>query len=332
MSMASRLNENDKTFHKIEHKVDKNTAYLKQLAYHSIDVEARSRRNNLIFYGLADSYNEDTYALLNEFFEFNLNIDLSTMCIQRVHRLGSIGRARSVSHTPRRPIIAGFRDYKDTEYILEQASMLQNTRFGIDRDYPKEISEARKRLWGQYKLEKSKRRSNVRLLYPAKLVVNGDVIADEFPDWHEIMQLDRLSLFRPAITGDQNINVTVNHSVFSTETDIDSRGSLTSKTQSTCSSSSTCTQSQDMPTPTTLLNTDVSPMATQTSHGSNSTQSSPSILREPKLNWPNVNNAGVSSIGQSQLRTGERILTSTPTTTGSGKLRADQPINNNGNR
>jgi len=45
--------------------INKHTQYLKKLAYHSIDIEARSRRNNLIFYGLADLRDGDTYGLLS---------------------------------------------------------------------------------------------------------------------------------------------------------------------------------------------------------------------------------------------------------------------------
>ena len=137
------------------------------------------------------------------------------------------------------------------------------------------------------------------------------------------MQLGRLSLFRPTITVDQTINNTVNHTAF-----LDSRGSVTDNKQSITSASSTCTRSQNTPTPTQRFNTDVSPMLTQTSNDTKSTQSSPSILREPKLKWPNVNNVGSPLVGQSELRTGERFLTSTPTNTASGKPRADQPINN----
>ena len=105
--------------------------------------------------------------------------------------------------------------------------MLHGTRFGIDRDYPKEISEARKRLWGQYKQEKSTNRSNVKLLYPAKLLVNGQVKADEFPDWHAIMTIDRCAIFKQPISDNLSQNSTVNHTAFSAETEIDSRGSHT---------------------------------------------------------------------------------------------------------
>lgn len=127
---------------------------MKQLAYHSIDTEARSRRNNLIFYGLADVRAENTYELLSQFCSDHLDFDLGDYFVQRVHRLGSLRRASGITQTPRRPIIVAFRDFGDTEFILQQARKLKHTRYSIDRDYPKEIASARKRLWGRYRNER----------------------------------------------------------------------------------------------------------------------------------------------------------------------------------
>ena len=42
---------------------NRNTDMLKTLAYKSIDLEARSRRNNLIFWGLAENVNENNQLL-----------------------------------------------------------------------------------------------------------------------------------------------------------------------------------------------------------------------------------------------------------------------------
>ena len=50
-------------------------------------------------------------------------------------------------------MIIRLRDYADTEIILERAYTLKGTQFGMDRDYPKEIADARKFL---YKSEKAK--------------------------------------------------------------------------------------------------------------------------------------------------------------------------------
>ena len=68
LNMAAKQNTTEQTVKTIEKRLDLNTEYMKQLAYHSIDIEARSRRNNLIFYGLAECENEDTYELLERFF------------------------------------------------------------------------------------------------------------------------------------------------------------------------------------------------------------------------------------------------------------------------
>ena len=46
---------------------NKNTDMLKTLAYKSIDLEARSRRNNLIFWGLAENVRENCFAVIRDF-------------------------------------------------------------------------------------------------------------------------------------------------------------------------------------------------------------------------------------------------------------------------
>jgi hypothetical protein len=62
--------------------------FTKLQLYHSIEDNARSRRNNLIFYGLADMRNENCLEVLTEFLSDWLGTDLERMYIQRVHRLG----------------------------------------------------------------------------------------------------------------------------------------------------------------------------------------------------------------------------------------------------
>ena len=139
-----------------------------------------------------------------------MNIDLDGMCVQRVHRLGSMVKARRTSQTPRRPIIAAFRDYRDTEYIMQNATKLFGSRYGIDRDYPKEIAMARKRLW-EHQKSSYKSGEYVKIVFPAKLIVNGRCVADEFPDWQEILSKDRLQFVN---------HVPSSRNVYSIDTDI----------------------------------------------------------------------------------------------------------------
>ena len=172
---------------------------MKLLEYKSIDLEARNRRCNLIFRGHPEVLNQDDCeAIITSFLKRYL--DIEDVFIQRAHRLGNISAvgSRPGSFAPRRaqsrPIIALFRDYKDVERILASAYKLRDTNFGINRDYPPEIVNARSNLWADYKLEKSRHREgSVYIGFPAKLVVDRKVIRDEFPDWKEVLKGSRVA-------------------------------------------------------------------------------------------------------------------------------------------
>ena len=103
---------------------------IKQLQYRSIDQEARSRRQNLLFYNIPEERGEDVKHTLSNLIESRLHIP-GTVSIQRVHRLGA---ARQTQTKPR-PIIAYFGDYCDIELIMGAAKKLAGTKIGISRDY-----------------------------------------------------------------------------------------------------------------------------------------------------------------------------------------------------
>ena len=156
----------------------------------------RSRRNNLIFRGFSEVVgNDDCVSIIQNFLSDQL--DMQDVTIQRAHRLGSL-RGSGIrpgyvgQRRKNRPIIVCFRDYKDVQEILAKAHTLQGTEFGINRDYPDEIVKARSRLWGDYKAEKPKYpRGKVYIGFPAKLVVAGEVVRDEFPDWQGVLKGSR---------------------------------------------------------------------------------------------------------------------------------------------
>ena len=175
------------------------------LEYKSIDAEVRSRRNNLIFRGVVENnINEDCESLVKSVVSENLGLDFD-MYIQRAHRLGGrqtrgrsgsvLGRATQARPPLKpRPIIACFRDYQDLETIIANAYKLKDTDISIHRDYPKEIVNARSELWPMYKSEKQNNpRAKVSIGFPAKLIVNGSVIANKFPDWYDILRGTRIN-------------------------------------------------------------------------------------------------------------------------------------------
>ena len=85
-----------------------------------------------------------------------------------------------------------FRDYSDVENILANSYKLADTNYGVSRDYPKEIVTARSQLWPMYKSEKGKfPKRKVSIGFPAKLIVDGPVIEDKFPDWFAVLRGSR---------------------------------------------------------------------------------------------------------------------------------------------
>ena len=92
---------------------------------------------------------DDCIAEVSCFLEDKLGLDGDEISIQRAHRIGRVQRqtliGRSANARPR-PLIALFRDYQDVELVLSNANKLQGTPFGINRDYPREIINARKTL------------------------------------------------------------------------------------------------------------------------------------------------------------------------------------------
>ena len=172
---------------------NRNTDMLKTLAYKSIDIEARSRRNNLIFWGLVENRNENCFALIRQFIKNELDLDSDRMYLARAHRLGSI---RTGPGLRKRPIIVNFRDFCDTEAIMGNAHLLRGTPFSVDHDLPKEINAARKLLWNEVKSIKEKKpRAKCQIIYPAKLLVDGKLVRDELPDWNEVLKGSRLGDF-----------------------------------------------------------------------------------------------------------------------------------------
>jgi hypothetical protein len=160
---------------------------MKTLEYKSIDQEARSRRNNLLFWGVPESTKpvEDCVSAVLELVREQLEIDPdSTMTIQRAHRVGQKRARLGPRDTMKpRPIVACFRDGSDVDFKLGNTYKLKDTELGVSIDYPKEINDARKSLWPRFKEAKRDGTKRVFMKYPARLVINDVVVEDCFPNW-----------------------------------------------------------------------------------------------------------------------------------------------------
>jgi hypothetical protein len=178
----------------VETKMSEHEFRIKLLEYKSIDLEERSRRNNLIFGGIPESKDENCFQVISDFLQTNLQVEPCPP-MSRAHRLGRFKPGTT------RPIIVYFLDTRDTEFVLSRANMLRGTNFNINRDFPKEIVAARKSIWPEYKrLRAAHTESKISIVYPAKLVKDGRVIHDAFPQWNLVMQGNRIPISKPVFT------------------------------------------------------------------------------------------------------------------------------------
>lgn len=210
-SLYGRVQDVETKVHNLKLTTEAHDQRIKLVEYKSLDLEARSRRSNLIFRGHPENVEDDDCAsIIRRFLEEKLSIE-KDIYIQRAHRLGNVRRRRAgpggKTDTRPRPIIVCFRDAQDIDLILQNAYKLKDTQFGIHRDYPKEILNARSSLWPSYKQAKANNpRADVSIGYPAKLLINGRVVADKFPNWREVLRGSRTSEPVVRTTPEQSLN------------------------------------------------------------------------------------------------------------------------------
>ena len=113
---------------------------------------------------------------------------------ERAQRIGRSGARAPGNDGPKtRSIIVCFRDNKDVEIIMLNASRLKHKpQYGITRYYPSEIVQARSRLWSDYKRAKREGNASVFIGFPAKLIINRHV-RDEFPEWNITIKMSRIT-------------------------------------------------------------------------------------------------------------------------------------------
>ncbi|XP_070385574.1 uncharacterized protein [Dermacentor albipictus] len=107
------------------------------------DTNKRSRRNNLIVFGLCDCENEswrDSEKKAIAFFHTELEQTITTEDIERAHRLGKFREGKN------RPIIVNFCRFKVKEQLLSCGSRLKDKEYAIREDFSPAIRYARSKL------------------------------------------------------------------------------------------------------------------------------------------------------------------------------------------
>lgn len=137
-----------------------------------LDLKSRNMRDNLVFTNIPERNEEDTEAVLTEFFENKLHI--RNICFERVHRI-RLKNPTSHQGPKIRPIIAKFTFFKDRERVRKSGRMLKGTNFGIQEQFPDEIEKRRKPL---YPILRTARRNQQRAaIVKDKLYVDGKEVS-----------------------------------------------------------------------------------------------------------------------------------------------------------
>ena len=148
---------------------------LKKLEERIIDVQARSMRDNLVFYNLPETESEHGTVtsegiiknLINEKLEIDDNVEF-----ERVHQIGS---ARNQEGNRKvRQIVAKFSSHKMKGRVKFAAKKLQGTQIEISEQFQKEICERSKQLWPLFKAAKVEGR-NAKLVVD-KLFIDGQQV------------------------------------------------------------------------------------------------------------------------------------------------------------
>ncbi|XP_070388030.1 uncharacterized protein [Dermacentor albipictus] len=131
------------------------------------DLENRSRRNNLLIYGLPEVEGE-TPLILESAVNKNIIVDtleLKQVAIERIHRIGR-GAPNKV-----RPVILKLLDSRDKSSILKRGYKLKGTGLSIAEDFSKRVRDTRRKLWNSAKTNRQ-RNEKVSLVFD-KLYINN---------------------------------------------------------------------------------------------------------------------------------------------------------------
>lgn len=114
------------------------------------DLENRSRRSNLIVYGIPEDEKEDEESLeqvINNTVAKGV-LKIEPVSIERIHRLGKPSANKT------RPIIFKLLDDRDKTKILKNCHKLKDTDISISEDFFQRVRNIRKKLWDSAKPNK----------------------------------------------------------------------------------------------------------------------------------------------------------------------------------
>lgn len=106
-------------------------------------LENRSRRNNIVTYGLKEENNESASELQKKV-ENNLlrsKLEVQVRSIKRIHRVGRKDAGNE------RPVILRFYDFTEKVKVFQSCHKLKNSGISISENFSVPVREIRRKLW-----------------------------------------------------------------------------------------------------------------------------------------------------------------------------------------
>lgn len=138
-TLSKSLKEAQSRIQELSGEVDKLKAEVQRVehvAQEKVDeLEQYQRRNNLRFFGVPESRDEDTDGLVLQLVKEKIGIDLPLDRLERSHRIGRPQSSGDSGQPPRpRPIIVRFRSYRDRRDVFQKKKCLKGSGLTIRED------------------------------------------------------------------------------------------------------------------------------------------------------------------------------------------------------
>ncbi len=174
---GSDVAQTKKALEAMEKKVSSVDVRLKEIEWKAVEQEARSRRNNLLFFNVPESENENCMDVVSKIIKDKLGLT-QRIPLQRAHRLGPVKSQGQIGHSRSRPrpIIINFLDFRDREAVRSARYKL-SAPLSVAEDFPAPIRKARESLLPELKELKNKGK-RATIAYPAKLICEGKVVRE----------------------------------------------------------------------------------------------------------------------------------------------------------
>lgn len=133
------------------------------------DFEDRSRRNNLLVFGLAETTDQTSELLSKSVVEdlFQYELDVNVLSIERIHRIGCKHQDKP------RPVIMKFIDCREKTNALKNCSKLKGLGISVSEEFSPATRQIRKQLL-ESTADAKRAGSKVKLFYD-KVKIDNDM-------------------------------------------------------------------------------------------------------------------------------------------------------------